>query len=109
MYNSANPKLLELMANKEFVVSMLSQETPEDVQRLFADNGVEFTMDEIHEIGSKLAELEEKYGSDEISEEELMNVVGGSVTVAAVIWGAVRIGVALGGLGLAVYKWYKSR
>ena len=105
-----NPKYIALLDDKEFVVKMMSQETPEDVQKVFADHGVEITMEEVKELGKALAHLEKKGVSDELSEDDLMDVAGGflGITAAGLI-AAGKIVVAVGGLALSVYKWYKSR
>lgn len=105
MYNFDNPAFVELVANKEFVVKMLSQETPEDVQKLFAENGIELTLDDVRVFGEALAEAENK---DELSAADLENVAGG-VIAAATVWGIIKVGSAAVAAGLAIYKWYKSR
>lgn len=104
-----NATFVELMENKEFVHEMMSQETPEDVQKIFADNGVDMTIDEVNEIGRALANAENGALSNELSEEALEDVSGGVVITAAGVWAAVRIIGAVGSTALAAYKWYKSR
>lgn len=104
-----NPEFLALLDDKEFVVGMMSQETPEDVQKVFAAKGFALTMDEVNELGRALAEAEAKGIDAELSEGDLDNVAGGfAITVAGLI-AAGKIIVAVGGAGLALYKWYKSR
>ena len=96
-----------LMDNKDFVVKMLSQETPEAVQELFRENGVDLTMDEVLEFGR---ELEKAASSgDELDEEMLANVSGGIVIESATAWAIAKCVIAVGSAGLAIYKWYKSR
>ena len=106
-----NTKLSALLENKNFVVEMMSKETPEDVQKFFLDHGVEMTIDEINEIGKALADIENGTATDELSEDSLENVAGGigPLTAGAIAWGVVRVVGATGGLALAAYKWYKSR
>lgn len=96
-----------LMEDKEFVVKMMSQETPEDVQTLFRENGVDFTLEEVKEFGRELERLASTGG--ELNEEMLDAVSGGVVITAATAWAAAKCVIAIGGAALAIYKWYKSR
>ena len=103
-----NVVLNKLMEDKEFVEKMLSQETPEDVQKLFHENGVEFTMDEVMALGRELDRLSNA-GNGELDEQALEDVSGGVVITAATAWAIAKAAIAVGGAGLAIYKWYKSR
>ena len=104
-----NPAFLELLEDKEFVAYMMSQETPEAVQKVFAEKGFELTMDEVNELGKALADAEPKESGAELSEDDLANVSGGIVITTAGLIAAGKIIVAAGGAALAIYKWYKSR
>lgn len=95
-----------LMEDKEFVVKMMSQETPEDVQALFRENGVDFTLEEVNEFGR---ELERLASMGEELNEEMLDAVSGGVITAATAWAAAKCAIAIGGAALAIYKWYKSR
>lgn len=100
-----NPEFMALLNNKEFVVKMMSQETPEDVQKVFAEYGVDMSMEDIHEFGKALAALESEKTGEELSEEDLMGVSGGAIS-----WIIVgKVVVAVAGAAISVYKWYKSR
>jgi len=50
---------------------------PEDAQKCLAENGYEFTMDEILEAGKEMYALKEKMTSSELSEDDLEDVAGG--------------------------------
>ncbi len=112
MTNESVEKFNQLMEDKEFVVKMLSQKTEEDVQKLFLENNVEMTLDEVDELGATLDKAFEKLNNDELDEESLENVSGGflGITLAAgVTWWAVgKAVIGVGAAGLAIYKWYKS-
>lgn len=101
-----NTTLVALMDNKDFVVKMLSQETPEDVQKLFCDNGVELTMDQIHALGRELDRMSQS--GDELDAEALEAVSGGVIDPATA-WLIAKCVIAVGSAALAIYKWYKSR
>lgn len=97
-----------LMDNKDFVLKMLSQETAGDVQKLFAENGVDISMDEVNELGRQLEK--QTCADDGLSEDALESVSGGiAAETAALIWAGVKCATAVGGAALAIYKWYKSR
>ncbi len=101
-----NAVLSKLMEDKAFVEKMLAQENPEAVRSLFAENGVEFTLEEVLEIGRALDQLTNP--GDELDENALEDVSGG-VAVTATAWAVAKAAIAIGGAGLAIYKWYKSR
>lgn len=107
MSNVNTAALSTLMDNKEFILTMLSQETPEDVQKLFHENGVDFSLEEVNELGRELERLATT--GDELTEDALDSVSGGVVVTAATIWAAAKCAIAIGGAALAIYKWYKSR
>lgn len=103
MFN--NPEFMSLLNNKEFVVEMMSQETPEDVQKVFAAHGVDISMEDVNAFGKALASLDVQNSGDELDEEALMNVAGGVIDWIL----AGKVVVAVVGAGISIYKWYKSR
>lgn len=105
MFNSE--KFKELMDNKEFVQKMMAQDTPADVQKLFVENGVDATMEDVMKLAKALEDYADK--DDELAVEDLDEVAGGIVIESATVWAAAKCVIAVGGAGLAVYKWYKSR
>lgn len=52
-------------------------ETPEEVQRLLEENGMEFGIDEINELRSAVAKAVEQQNGVELSDDELEHVAGG--------------------------------
>lgn len=70
-------KIQKLVEDQEFVTKMLSCEEPEQVQKLFADNGVEVSLEEVKALGQSLATMAESDG--ELSEDDLEGVAGGSL------------------------------
>ena len=103
-------KFNQLMEDKEFVMKMLGQATPEDVQALYRANGVEITMEDIDNLGKTLDLCFSKM-DDELDESALENVSGGfAITLGAgvTIWTIGKAVFAVGAAGLAIYKWYKS-
>ena len=71
-------------ADKSFGAKLFSQENPQDVQKLLKEQGIDFSLDEIEVMKAALIKISEK-GSDELSDEDLENVAGGSITVMAVV------------------------
>lgn len=70
-------KIIKMVEDQEFVTKMLSCEEPEQVQKLFADNGVEITLEEVKAMGKALAAMSESDG--ELNEDDLEGVAGGSL------------------------------
>jgi hypothetical protein len=111
MNNISTEKFNKLMEDKAFVEKMLGQETQEDVQKLFAENGVEMTMEEVGQLGETLNKCFDKLG-DELDESALEDVSGGFfITLGAGVtgWAVAKAVIGIGAAGLAIYKWYKSR
>ena len=111
MTNTSVEKFNQLMEDKEFVMNMLSQDTEEDVQKLFSENNVEMTLNEVDELGSTLDKAFQKMNNDELDETSLEEVNGGfaiSLGVGVTGWAVAKAVIGVGAAGLAVYKWYKS-
>lgn len=100
-------KLNELINDKGFVEMMMSQETPEAVQKVFNEHGVPLTLEDVKRIGSALNQMENP--GAELSEADLDGVAGGFALTAATCWAIAKAVIAIGSAGLAIYKWYKSR
>ena len=93
MENTVIVKVEELMKDKAFAEQLLTAETPEAAQALFAAQGVEFTMDEIAQIG---AGLKAACSDSKLDDTDLDAVSGGSVlgtvaTVVSIVAGGVKI------------------
>ncbi|MBR3631012.1 MAG: hypothetical protein IKN55_11165 [Oscillospiraceae bacterium] len=99
-------KVEALMQDQEFVKAAMNAENEEAVQKLFSDNGVEMSIDEIVGIrdtmlavidGKISGEQLEKAVNGELSEEELAQAAGGLLT------GGPTLYVAQKGLALLGY------
>lgn len=101
-----NENFTKLMENEAFVKEMLAQKNEEDVQKLYAANGVELTMEDVREVGKILNSID---NDGELDASDLDAVAGGIVITGATIWAVAKTVIAVGGAGLAIYKWYKSR
>lgn len=75
-------KLEEVMSNQEFVMQLLTLETPEDVQKAFEEKGVSFTLEEVKEMGAALSQELDNMNQGELSTESLETVSGGAVGVS---------------------------
>lgn len=69
-------KLEELMKDKAFVDAIFSKETSEEVQKLFAEKGVELTMEEVEGLAAAILQAAPE-GNGELSENALDSVAGG--------------------------------
>ena len=69
-------KASELLVKEEFANKLKSAENDADVQRLFADAGVELTLEDIAAMCSESAKIHE---NDELDESALDNVAGGFI------------------------------
>jgi len=81
-------KLMQLQAkieaDKGLGEKLFSLENAQDVQGVLKAEGLDFTLEEIDMLRQALVKVAEK-GTDELSDEDLENVAGGSVTVVAVV------------------------
>lgn len=78
------------LEDKAFVEKLLSLEEPEDVQKAYAEKGVELSLEEVKLMGQMLAS--DKTG-DELNVEQLDAVAGGIAlaTITAIIGGITLI------------------
>lgn len=81
MDNMIISKVEEAVKDKAFVEQLLAAETVEDAQTLFASKGVEFTLDEVKQIGAGLKAA----CSDEELDAEDLDAVAGGVALATVV------------------------
>ena len=111
MDNISTEKFNKLMEDEVFFKKMLSQETEADVQKLFHENGVEMTIEEVDELGATLNKCFGKL-DEELDEDALEDVSGGffiTLGTGVTIWAVAKAVIGVGAAGLAIYKWYKSR
>ena len=104
-----NEKLLkEVLSDSKFAELLIQQETPEDVQILLKEKGIELTLEDITSVRNIL----EQQAEGELSEDNLENVSGGSLTLAAAIGIASIISAssaALVSIGDKVNTWTNRR
>ena len=86
-------KVEEAMQDKAFVEGLFAAETAEAAQLLFASRGIEFSLEEVKQIG---AGLKAKLSGDELNAEDLDAVAGGVAlatvaSVVTIIAGGVKI------------------
>ncbi|MBR1729834.1 MAG: Nif11-like leader peptide family RiPP precursor [Selenomonadaceae bacterium] len=102
-------KLKEIFADKDFTAKVLEMETPEEVQKAVKTKGVEMSLEEIDSIKDF---VEKNSEGEELTDDQLENVAGGSITVAAVVGGIIIGGAVISGavtLGRAVNNWTRRR
>lgn len=87
------------MNDAEFVKKISAMQEPEDVQKAFAEKGVEFTLEEISQIAEMVAGNE----GEELTEGQMDAVSGGILAEIAI----VASGIALAANCMAEYN--KSR
>lgn len=66
----------DVFSNEELTKKVVAL-SPEEAQKVLAENGFVFTLEEVLEQGKEINELLEKFKKGEISEEELTAVSGG--------------------------------
>lgn len=74
-------KWAPVFENEELLEKVLPMK-PEDAQKVLTENGYDFTLDEILEVGKELYMLTEQMtgendNSDELEEDDLENIAGG--------------------------------
>ena len=72
-----NEKWIPVFENEALAIKVVQMQ-PEEVQKVLAENGYDFTMDEILEAGKELYKIQAQESSDELSEDELGDVAGGA-------------------------------
>ncbi len=78
-------KWTPVFENEELAKKIVPMQ-PEEAQKVLAENGFEFTLDEILEAGKELYAIRNQQLSGEIDEEDLENVSGGvSIFVIGIV------------------------
>ncbi|NPV91238.1 MAG: Nif11-like leader peptide family natural product precursor [Firmicutes bacterium] len=97
-------QIQEVFGDEAFVKNLLALETPEEVQAALQKKGVDFTVEDIVKVKDAIAKRQN--AGEELSDEDLEGVAGGSVgeIVDGVI---VFAGNTLSALGnsISTYKW----
>lgn len=68
----------KLLKDKDFYESIIKMETPEEVQKAFAEKGVEVSKEEVQALGAIINKVCEKKGAA-LSEEDLNEISGGGI------------------------------
>lgn len=103
MENNINTKIEAAFKDKQFTDKLLSLEEPEDVQKAFAERGIDFTLDEVKEIGKRVTA---ETSGEELEENSLEEVAGGIVVTTAAVIATVA---ACANLVVAVGKAIKAK
>lgn len=69
-------KFQALLKDEDFVAEILELQTPEEVQKKFAENEVELTIPEVQHLGDAINYMIEN-GKTELTEDDLENIGGG--------------------------------
>ncbi|MBE5811083.1 MAG: hypothetical protein E7318_09160 [Clostridiales bacterium] len=72
----------QLVENEDFLNAVVNTTSKQDLQSVFAANGLEMSMDEIDTIVDMVC----MHDSDELNEEELANVAGGVSAATIFKW-----------------------
>ena len=80
-------KVQALMNDSKFVKMISSLENAEDVQKAFAKEGVEFSLEDI----SQIAELAAQTSDDELTEGQMNSVSGGILAEIAIVASGVSL------------------
>lgn len=73
-----NEKWIPVFENEELAMKVIPLQ-PEEAQKVLAENGYEFTLDEIVAAGEELYQMRERMNtSGELTEDDLSDVAGGS-------------------------------
>ncbi len=87
-------KLNVLKDDEAFMKKVIASETPEEIQKLFAEQGVDWTIEEVMEFVKNVRNTTAKVlnATDELTEEELAEIAGGVSLLGKI---AAYIGTAL--------------
>ena len=88
----------KVFSDEAFVKSLLELEEPEDVQAALSEKGVDFSLEEVKQIGAQISKaIEAKQNgeeTDELSFEQLDDVAGGSFFFLGVVLVGMAVGAA---------------
>lgn len=69
-------KILELLNKEEFLKKIMILKTPEEVQKIFKDNNIDVSLEEVQSLGDEI-NLEIARKTKELNENELCSISGG--------------------------------
>ena len=88
-------RIKEVFADEEFVKELLSKETPEEAQALFAEKDIDISVEDLVKVKDiVVSKLQQKENGEsaELTEEELTDVSGGCwPVIATMILGIVAV------------------
>jgi predicted ribosomally synthesized peptide with nif11-like leader len=85
MQDKYNQLQAKIEGDQGFAEKLFSSETPDKVQSLLKEQGLEFSLDEINSFKDALVKYLEKETNAELSDEDLEDVAGGIVMTAALV------------------------
>ena len=87
----------KVFSDEEFVKSLIEMETPEEIQTALKEKGVDFTLEEVMQLGEQISRAAELSGEGgELSLDQLDDVAGGFLIVGAVAFVVVGLIVGTG-------------
>lgn len=93
-------KIAELFSKESFIQAMMQADSPEKLQKLFSENGLEFSPAEIASIKKA---LEADSGEGDLTDDDLESVAGGT-SLSSKLKGALAIMKKLIGSGQVILK-----
>ena len=88
-------KLQQVMQNKQYAEELMALESIEDIQAKFAEAGIEFTTEEVEQVVAFVVSQSGK-NDEELGEDTLENVTGGSILGMAIFLVLTALGVGIG-------------
>ena len=86
--NERDEKLKEIFSDEKLVKEVFAIEAPEDARDWFEEHGVELSLDEIRAMGEA---IKKAANGEELGEDDLEDVTGGSLTAIAIVAGGIAI------------------
>jgi predicted ribosomally synthesized peptide with nif11-like leader len=88
----------KLEADQALAEKLFSLDTPEEVQSLLKEQGIDFTIEEIEVMREALVKIVAKGDASELTDEDLEDVAGGFVGTSTLLIGTlVTVGSLVGG------------
>ena len=97
MSNEKKQVFYEVAFKNAEIAKDLMSKTPEEVSKYMADQGYDYSVDEIKEYGVELQEKLDQFKSGELDPSALDDVVGGKGEFWAGVGVGLLIGLSLGG------------
>ena len=85
-------KANELLLKEDFIEKLKQAEDDKSVQKLFSDNGVELSLEDISNMVDESHKIHEMNEKNELDENDVENVTGGAILVSSLVCLAVGAG-----------------